>query len=206
MCPTIIDFINTHSCYPAGAHRHDANLGDIIRNVLCVYLEPSVWYVHLSVGTHVNELQEETCITIGQAQSNVVQACLLVEGVGKMAQVLGSRFDQFLLKTLFLVLERAGSANGLVAEAGMAAVRDISQACGYGRDVTDLVKANVDYFSYHVTCRLRRMEQNPGVMDVLNIVMKYSSMDVLPCLEDIVKDVSKCRGFYRATSIVGVVT
>lgn len=192
MCLTIIHFITTYSCCPAGAHREDANLEDIIRDVLRVYLEPSIWYVSLSIGSHVNELQEETSITLGQAQSNVIQACLLVEGVGKMARVLGSKFDQFLLKTLYLVLERAGSANGLVAEAGMAAIRDISRACGYGRDVADLVQANVDYFSYHVTCRLRRMEQNPGVMDVLNIVMKYSSMDVLPCLEDIVKDVSMC--------------
>ncbi|XP_021917527.1 TELO2-interacting protein 1 homolog isoform X2 [Zootermopsis nevadensis] len=166
-----------------GAYREDTNLEDIIREVLQVYLEPSIWYVSLSVGTHTNELQEEVSITLGQAQSNVIQACLLVEGVGKMARVLGSKFDQFLLKTLYLVLERAGSANGLVV-----AIRDISHACGYGRDVTDLVQANVDYFSYHVTFKLRRMEQNAGVMDVLNIVMKYSSMDVLPCLEDIVKD------------------
>lgn len=167
-----------------------------------MYLEPSIWYVSLSVGTHTNELQEEVSITLGQAQSNVIQACLLVEGVGKMARVLGSKFDQFLLKTLYLVLERAGSANGLVAEAGMAAIRDISHACGYGRDVTDLVQANVDYFSYHVTFKLRRMEQNAGVMDVLNIVMKYSSMDVLPCLEDIVKDVST----FWTSSIVRVAT
>jgi hypothetical protein len=199
-------FIIVYSCCLAGAHREDAILEEIIRDVLHVYLEPSIWYVSLNVGTQVNELQEETSITLGQAQSNVIQACLLVEGVGRMASVLGSKFDQFLLKTLYLVLERAGSANGLVAEAGMAAIKDISHACGYDRGVTDLVQANVDYFSYHVTYRLRRMEQNSGVMDVLNIVMKYSSMDVLLCLEDIMKDVSACLGFYRVSSIVRVVT
>ena len=138
----------------------------------------------------MNDLQEETSITIREAQTNVIQVCLLVEGVGRMAKVLGSRFDHFLLKTLYFVLERAGSANGLVAQAGITAIWDISEACGYGRDVTGLVQANADYFSYHVTCRLRRVEQNPGVIDVLNIVMKYSTMDVLPCLEEIVKDVS----------------
>lgn len=182
--------INTYLCCPAGAHREDTNLESIIGNVLRIYLDPSNWYVSLSAGTHVNDLQEEISITIGQAQANIIQACLLVEGVGKMARVLGSRFDQFLLKTLYLVLERAGSANGLVAEAGLTAVWVISEACGYGRDVTGLVQANADYFLYHVTCRLRRVEQNPGVIDVLNIVMKYSTMDVLPCLKEIVKDVS----------------
>jgi len=186
----IFPSINTYLCCPAGAHREDTNLENIIGNVLRIYLDPSNWYVSLNAGTHVNDLQEEISITIGQAQTNVIQACLLVEGVGKMAKVLGSRFDQFLLKTLYFVLERAGSANGLVAEAGITAIWDISEACGYGRDVTGLVQANADYFSYHVTCRLRRVEQNPGVIDVLNIVMKYSTMDVLPCLEEIVKDVS----------------
>ena len=192
----VIPSINTYLCRPAGVHREDTNLADIIGNVLRVYLDPPNWYVSLSVGTHMNDVQGETSITIGQAQINIVQACLLVEGVGKMAKVLGSRFDQFLLKTLYFVLERAGSANALVAEAGMTAIWDISEACGFGRDVTRLVQANVDYFSYHVTCRLRRMEDNPGVIDVLNIVMKYSSMDVLPCLEEIVKDVSTCLRFY----------
>lgn len=53
----------------------------------------------------------------------------------------------------------------------------------------DLLRANVDYFSYHVTVKLRRVERNPGVLDVVNIVIKYSTMDVLPCLKEIVEDV-----------------
>lgn len=33
------------------------------------------------------------------------------------------------------------------------------------------------------------MEHNPGVLDVVGVVMKYSTMDVLPCLKEIVEDV-----------------
>lgn len=33
------------------------------------------------------------------------------------------------------------------------------------------------------------MERNPGVLDVVGVVMKYSTMDVLPCLKEIVEDV-----------------
>lgn len=169
----------------------------IVEDVLQAYLEPSAWYTCLIAGPYINDLGEELSISIGEVQSNVVQTCLLVEGVGKMALVLGPVFDQFLLRTLYVVLERAGSANGLVAEAGMNAVLDISEACGHGRDVTELVRANADYFSYHVTCKLRRVQQYPGVMDVLQVVMRYSSMNVLPCLEEIVKDVlmQSCDAF-----------
>ncbi|KAJ4443818.1 hypothetical protein ANN_05604 [Periplaneta americana] len=180
-----------------GVQRGDSSVDHIVEDVLQAYLEPSAWYTCLTAGSYVSDLGEELNISIGEVQSNVIQSCLLVEGVGKMALVLGPNFDQFLLRTLYAVLERAGSANGLVAEAGMSAVQDISDAGGHGRDVTELVRANADYFSYHVTTKLRKMQQYPGVMDVLQVVMRYSSMDVLPCLEDIVKDVlmQSCDAF-----------
>lgn len=55
--------------------------------------------------------------------------------------------------------------------------------------IPDLLKANVDYISYHVTLKLRRVRRNPGVLDVLGIVMEHSTMDFLPCLKEIVNDV-----------------
>ncbi|XP_069692275.1 TELO2-interacting protein 1 homolog isoform X2 [Periplaneta americana] len=191
----IIFLLNEIVC--RGVQRGDSSVDHIVEDVLQAYLEPSAWYTCLTAGSYISDLGEELNISIGEVQSNVIQSCLLVEGVGKMALVLGPNFDQFLLRTLYAVLERAGSVNGLVAEAGMSAVQDISDAGGHGRDVTELVRANADYFSYHVTTKLRKMQQYPGVMDVLQVVMRYSSMDVLPCLEDIVKDVlmQSCDAF-----------
>lgn len=46
--------------------------------------------------------------TLSDVQSNLIQVCLLTEGIGKIALTLKQHFRQFLLKTLFLVLERAG--------------------------------------------------------------------------------------------------
>lgn len=47
---------------------------------------------------------------------------------------------------------------------------------------------NVDYITYHVTLKLRRVERNPGVLDVVNVVANYSTIDFLPHLRDIVDD------------------
>lgn len=55
--------------------------------------------------------------------------------------------------------------------------------------ITELLQKNVDYISYHVTLKLRRVKRNPGVLDVLGVVMEYSTMDFLPCLKEIVNDV-----------------
>lgn len=59
------------------------------------------------------------------------------------------------------------------------------------KTIGDLLRANVDYFSYHIIMKLRQINRNPGVFDVIKVVMKYSRMDFLPHLKGIVEDVLK---------------
>lgn len=56
--------------------------------------------------------------------------------------------------------------------------------------VTELVQANVDYLSHHITTRLKRAHHNPGVLSVLSVVMRHTTVQVLPCLHEIIEDVS----------------
>lgn len=77
----------------------------------------------------------------------------------------------------------------LVHCAGLVAVRHVAHAC-VGGGVTELVKANVDYLSHHITLRLRRVHQSPGVLSVLSVVMRHTTVQVLPSLHEIVEDVS----------------
>ncbi|XP_068084493.1 TELO2-interacting protein 1 homolog isoform X2 [Anabrus simplex] len=160
-----------------------------VNNVLDVYLESSLWYLPLSV--------QEDSITIGQAQSNLVLSCLLVEGIGKMAHMLGSKFNQFLLRTLYVVMERAGSTHKLLALAGTMAAMEIACAGGYGSSIACLLTANMDYFSFHVTIKLRKVDRNPGVLDVLSLAMRHSNKEMLPSLQTIVDDVllQSCDSF-----------
>jgi len=57
------------------------------------------------------------------------------------------------------------------------------------KTIGDLLRANVDYFSYHIIMKLRQVDRNPGVFDVIKVVMKYSRLDFLPHLKGIVEDV-----------------
>lgn len=57
------------------------------------------------------------------------------------------------------------------------------------KTIGDLLRANVDYFSYHVIIKLRHVECNPGVLNVIEVVIKYSKLDFLPYLKGIVEDV-----------------
>lgn len=63
------------------------------------YTTQEVWYLPI-------EVSEDTPLV--QAQSNIVQCCLLMEGLGYIAQNLQCDYDRYLLKTLYIIIERAG--------------------------------------------------------------------------------------------------
>ncbi|GJQ69256.1 hypothetical protein Trydic_g6398 [Trypoxylus dichotomus] len=156
---------------------------EIVKTVIDLYLEPQNWNIPISTST-----DDENNINLTQVQNNVVQICLQLEGIGKIALILQNDFKEFLLKTLYPVLEKAGSGQPLLKAAGLAAIVNISVACKY-HSVTDLINNNSDYFSYHVTRKMKDLNRNQHVLNVLGVVMNHCSMDVLPSINDIVEDV-----------------
>lgn len=82
----------------------------------------------------------------------------------------------------------SGSGNSLISYIGVRTLENIAEAQQH-KTIGDLLRANVDYFSYHIIMKLRQIDRNPGVFDVIKVVMKYSKLDFLPHLKGIVEDV-----------------
>lgn len=148
------------------------------QQVINYYIDSDFWY---------SALQDYEDMPLGLIQSNIIQTCLLTEGLGMFASSLQRKYRQFLLKTLYIIIERAGSGNELISLVGFQALCKISKSQEY-KDLPDLFRENIDYISYNVTVKLRRIEKHPGVLDVVAIIMKYSTFDFLPCLKEIVED------------------
>lgn len=178
--------------------------GDLVKHVISTYMQPQLWEVPLSAVPHqtvikVVQKQDPPVISIAQVQSNIVQVCLLAEGVGLLAVAVGGEnFTVCLRQCLYSLLKCAGSPIHLVSLAGVGAVKNLASACTEEGEVTDLIKQNVDYISHHVTFRLRRINEDPGVLYVLSSVMKHSTVEVLPSLHEIVHDVlvQSCDTFH----------
>ncbi|KAI4477695.1 hypothetical protein M0804_012523 [Polistes exclamans] len=164
-------------CFPITCN--NSSTLSLYKEIIEFYITEDFWYLPIEVTDDV---------PLRVAQNNVIQCCLLTEGLGQIAKNLGRDFEKFLLKILYFVIERAGSTNSIISRVGIETLENIAKALKY-ETIGDLLRANVDYFSYHVTIKLRRIERNPGVLDVVKVVMKYSSMDVFPCLKEIVQDV-----------------
>ncbi|XP_012531275.2 TELO2-interacting protein 1 homolog isoform X1 [Monomorium pharaonis] len=157
----------------------DSSSSYLYKEIVDFYTTQEIWYLP-------TEVTEDTPLV--QAQSNIVQCCLLIEGLGLIAQNLRHDYDRYLLKTLYLIIERAGSGNSLISYIGMRTLENVAEAQQQGT-IGDLLRANVDYFSYHIIMKLRQVDRNPGVFDVIKVVMKYSRLDFLPHLKGIVEDV-----------------
>lgn len=151
----------------------------LYKEIVDFYTTQEIWYLP-------TEVTEDTPLV--QAQSNIVQCCLLTEGLGLIVQNLQYDYDRYLLKTLYLIIERAGSGNSLISYIGVRTLENVAEAQQH-RTIGDLLRANVDYFSYHIIMKLRQVDRNLGVFDVIRVVMKYSRLDFLPHLKGIVEDV-----------------
>ncbi|KAJ8974649.1 hypothetical protein NQ317_019885 [Molorchus minor] len=168
-----------------GVEHTDENI-PAIKNILNTYLDSTYWQIPLSVVAdefgYVNTLPE--------VQNNVIQVCLLVDGVGKIALALNKHLEQFLLKTLYSVLERAGNGNPLVNAAGLSALNNIAYACGCS-SIPELINKNIDFLTFHIERKLNRIQENNTVLDVLTVVMRYSNVDILQNIAYTVKEHSQ---------------
>ncbi|XP_050294398.1 TELO2-interacting protein 1 homolog [Anthonomus grandis grandis] len=152
----------------------------LIKNIINIYTED-----------HINDLNaalDSEEYSVEMIQSNIILICLLTEGLGRISLTIGSKFQNLLLKTLYVVLEKAGSGHPLIKRSGLFALKNITQACGYVH-VTDLINANFDFFSYHVQRKLGKLENKEGVLNVLSVVLQYSNVDVLLPMRNIFEEV-----------------
>ncbi|KAG5887572.1 hypothetical protein JTB14_009980 [Gonioctena quinquepunctata] len=166
-----------------GAEFNPENLC-IMRNVVGTYIDSTFWQVPLAV----TEDEFGKTVTLAEVQHNVIQVCLLVEGIGKIALVLRKHFQEFIFKVLYLILEKAGSSHCLVRAAGISALKNITISSGFS-EVTQMINGNIDYFTFHVERKLNKAEDKENVLNVLAVVLKYSTIDVLKYIAGVLEEV-----------------
>jgi hypothetical protein len=83
-----------------------------VRDVIDLYLECDVWYLPTSI-------ENNSTTTIADVQKNVVQICLMTEGLSKLVSSLPITQQHLcLIHCLYPILERVGSEHGPISLAG----------------------------------------------------------------------------------------
>ncbi|XP_060879820.1 TELO2-interacting protein 1 homolog isoform X1 [Metopolophium dirhodum] len=144
----------------------------IVRDVIDLYLECNFWYLPTSI-------ENDSTTNIADAQKNVVQICLMTEGLAKLVSSLPVTQQHLcLIHCLYPILERVGSEHGPISLAGQGAITLLARSGGYSNPI-DLVVKNSDYLSHHFTNKLWSLSKHPEVLNALKVVMNLNGSDDL---------------------------
>ena len=169
------------------------------RSILDEYLQPEHWHLPLAT-TSTQFIDPKSCppvrlnppkpnVSANELNNNILQTCLLIDGIGHCAITMGNRFHVQLIDVLYPVLEKVGSNNTHVSRHAVRCMCEIARACAC-RDAADLIRSGSDYLLNSVMLRWRNLQQHPQVLDVVRVMFQYGDEDILPLLNNTVHQVS----------------
>ncbi|XP_046389481.1 TELO2-interacting protein 1 homolog isoform X2 [Ischnura elegans] len=166
----------------------------IVKRIIVSYLDPEIWLMELCPGFDSGAVVSEC--TVAEIRGMVVQACLLVEGLGMMSRVMTSApacaasMDVWYFRVcLYPILERIGQPNAVLAGAGKLSLALISQSTRV--DIPSIIHSNSDYVLRHVVLKLRNTSgfSSPAPLHVFVAVLEFSSPSTFNELEEAVESV-----------------
>ncbi|XP_033763360.1 TELO2-interacting protein 1 homolog [Pecten maximus] len=119
---------------------------------------------------------------------NTVLICLLLEGLGTFAKVLGRSYLPLLMQTLYPMLEKLGDNTAVISTAAYLSLCTTCTACNY-RSIAELIQKNADYLVNAISLRLRHFHDNQQSPLVLKVMLQYSSSDLLPLIDDTIQEI-----------------
>nr|XP_006819759.1 PREDICTED: TELO2-interacting protein 1 homolog [Saccoglossus kowalevskii] len=187
---------------PSRDSRDKRNLESIVRSLLEEYISPSNWRLvtssqsevassRKSVSDRLLVLSQKTNqLSLGTLNSNILQICLLLEGVGVFAKVLGSNFNVLLIDSLYPVMEKLGDETAVISQTAYLCLIAICKSCAYS-SIEDLICKNCDYLIDVISHNLRHLDWFPKSPDVLKVMLQYGNADVLPLTQDIIDELKE---------------
>jgi len=129
-----------------------------------------------------------TVQSVEQINGNISLICLVLEGVERCAEVLGTGFQTELIEVLYPLLVKVHSENARVSRCALLALRGIARSCG-APGLSELLHQNADYIVNAVSLRLRHVSRYPESPSVLGVALRHGSAELLPVFHDVILEV-----------------
>lgn len=159
------------------------HLIEIINMIMETYLSSNLFNAKVNNFTN----SKEDSLSAEVIKSNIQQQCLLLEGISNIAKVLGKDFQQFLIQSIYPLLEKCGSSSTAVSISAVLTLRSISENCGY-QTLPSLITQNADYLLNMLSLRLRHFSDSQSAITVLQVSLQLCNEDMLPIMEDTINE------------------
>ncbi|OWF46694.1 TELO2-interacting protein 1 homolog [Mizuhopecten yessoensis] len=178
----------------------DDRLKSVIRMLVEDYLSPGNFYLvttaaetdtphHQVSGSSLRAITQGSGEdSVGVYHRNTVLICLLLEGLGTFAKVLGKSYLPLLVQTLYPMLEKLGDNTAVISNAAYLSLCTTCTACNYS-SIEELIQKNADYLVNAISLRLRHFHDNQHSPLVLKVMLQYSNCDLLPLIDDTIQEI-----------------
>uniref|UniRef100_A0A1I8N890 Uncharacterized protein n=1 Tax=Musca domestica TaxID=7370 RepID=A0A1I8N890_MUSDO len=148
---------------------------------------------------------EDLCdnnVTIADAEFNVLHTCITMDCLGHCALYIGERFDSYVFQALHKVLLKIAHSNTLVYKAATFALVSMQKALRF-KTATQLVESHADYIAYHLNTLLKRTPDSKSAVDILSVLLQFSSRSTLPHMETIFQTIyNECSKAHQTRNII----
>lgn len=126
-----------------------------------------------------NEIQQENRKTIKELNKEVIQTCLIIEGIAVCAKNLNENIINFyLINYLSTILQCAGSHHLIIVQSSNIALNQIANYLNYN-SISSLISLNIDYLINSISIKLKYFINNFGILFMFNSIMKYCQEEML---------------------------
>ncbi|XP_013380878.1 TELO2-interacting protein 1 homolog [Lingula anatina] len=173
---------------------------DLIRSLCEDYLSPANFDLPTAVQSEATNYSN-TCsnwllqtdpkrggLSLAALNSNIMQICIELEGIGNFSKVLQSEFNKLLISILYPLLEKLGSHVAIISHTAYQTLCTVSSSCGYS-GISELLCCNSDYLVNSISLRLRHLGRNPQAPLVLQVILQYSDEEIMNYIEDTIKEI-----------------
>ncbi|XP_073816229.1 telo2 interacting protein 1 isoform X2 [Musca autumnalis] len=144
----------------------------------------------------------ENSVTIADAEFNVLHTCIIMDCLGHCALYVGERFDSYVFQSLHKVLLKIAHSNTFVYKAATFALVCMQKALRFQK-VTQLVESHADYIAYHLNTLLKRAPDSKSAVDILSVILQFSSRSTLPHMETIFQTIyNECSKAHQTQNII----
>ncbi|EDW15512.1 uncharacterized protein LOC6573992 [Drosophila mojavensis] len=158
----------------------------------------SAWFKDYTPGLYSSALEVRTqdCdsddesdpvhsrVTSLDAQFNVQHICLVLDALGHCALFIGDTFDRHIFRSLHKVLLKLASSNTVVHQAATFAFVSMQVALKYAAP-SHFIECSTDYLTFHLNSLLKKSPESSAAVDILTVVLQYSTRGNVPHLESI---------------------
>ncbi|KAH8306290.1 hypothetical protein KR018_006183 [Drosophila ironensis] len=179
--------------------------------------KPTHWFADRTPGLYSSaiEIRTQDCdsddeeqteavssrVSIADAQFNVLHTCLVLDSVGHCAKFIGDSFDRHIFQSLHKVLLKVANSNTIVHQAASFAFVSMQLALKYAQP-SHFIECSTDYITFHLNSLLKRSPESPAAVDILTVVLQYSTRGNVPHLDSIFQTIrEECSKRHQTSNV-----